>query len=109
MQSKFYVLTMFPYPSGDRLPMGHWYQYGIVDSWARFQRMTGKNVFQPMGFDAFGLPAENFAIKSGVHPDVSTSRETPDAGDRGRPGLPRRRGFNAARGGGRRPRARRAR
>jgi leucyl-tRNA synthetase len=74
LQDKFYVLTMFPYPSGDRLHMGHWYQYGIVDSWARFQAMRGKNVFQPMGFDAFGLPAENFAIKSGIHPDISTSR-----------------------------------
>lgn len=74
MKDKYYVLTMFPYPSGDRLHLGHWYQYSIMDSWARFQRMMGKNVFQPMGFDAFGLPAENFAIKKGIHPDISTSK-----------------------------------
>ena len=68
----FYILTMFPYPSGDKLHMGHWYQYGIMDSWARFMKMRGKNIFHPMGFDAFGLPAENFAIKKGVHPAEST-------------------------------------
>jgi leucyl-tRNA synthetase len=74
LKDKFYILTMFPYPSGDRLHMGHWYQYGIMDTWGRFQRMLGKGVFQPMGYDAFGLPAENFAIKKGIHPDVSTSK-----------------------------------
>ena len=52
--------------------MGHWYNYGVADSYARFMRMNGKNVFQPMGFDAFGLPAENYAIKTGVHPKDST-------------------------------------
>ena len=51
---------------------GHWFNYGPVDSWARFKRMQGYNVFQPMGFDAFGLPAENFAIKTGIHPQDST-------------------------------------
>jgi leucyl-tRNA synthetase len=73
LEDKYYVLVMFPYPSGDRLHMGHWWQYGVMDTWARFQRMRGKNVFFPMGFDAFGLPAENFAIKKGVHPDISTT------------------------------------
>ena len=74
MEDKYYVLVMFPYPSGDRLHMGHWYQYGLMDTWVRYQRMQGKNVFFPMGFDAFGLPAENYAIKHGVHPDTSTTK-----------------------------------
>lgn len=71
-EDPFYVLTMFPYPSGKQLHLGHWFQYGMMDSWARFQKLKGKNVFQPMGFDAFGLPAENYAIKKGVHPQEST-------------------------------------
>ena len=69
---KLYVLEMFSYPSGIQLHAGHWFNYGPVDSWARFKRMQGYNVFQPMGFDAFGLPAENFAIKTGIHPQDST-------------------------------------
>ncbi len=69
---KFYCLEMLPYPSGAKLHIGHWYNYGVTDSFARFMRMNGKNVFQPMGFDAFGLPAENYAIKTGVHPKDST-------------------------------------
>lgn len=69
---KFYMLEMFSYPSGAKLHVGHWYNYGPSDTFARFQRMRGKNVFHPMGFDAFGLPAENYAIKTGIHPQDST-------------------------------------
>ena len=71
--NKLYCLVMFLYPSGDRLHIGHWYNYGPTDTWARFKRMQGYNVFEPMGYDAFGLPAENYAIKVGVHPAVSTA------------------------------------
>ncbi len=71
---KLYVLEMFSYPSGAKLHVGHWYNYGPTDSYARFKRMQGYNVFQPMGFDAFGLPAENYAIKTGVHPKDSTEK-----------------------------------
>ncbi|MBC8478921.1 MAG: leucine--tRNA ligase [FCB group bacterium] len=71
-ENKFYCLNMFGYPSGDRFHVGHWYQYGPADSYARYMKMRGYNVLQPQGFDAFGLPAENYAIKHGVHPAVST-------------------------------------
>ena len=71
---KLYVLEMFSYPSGSQLHAGHWFNYGPVDSWARMKKMQGFNVFQPMGFDAFGLPAENFAIKTGIHPKDSTEK-----------------------------------
>lgn len=70
---KFYTLIMFPYPSGDKLHIGHWYNFGPTDTFARFKKMQGYNVFEPIGFDAFGLPAENFAIKKGVHPAKSTA------------------------------------
>lgn len=70
-EDKFYNLTMFPYPSGSNLHMGHWLNYGGVDTFGRYMRLTGKTVFQPMGFDSFGLPAENYAIKTGVHPEDS--------------------------------------
>lgn len=68
----YYALVMFPYPSGDKLHVGHWYNFAPADSFARFMRMKGHDVMEPMGFDAFGLPAENYAIKSGIHPDAST-------------------------------------
>ncbi len=66
-KSKFYALTMLPYPSGD-LHIGHWYAMTPSDARARFKRMQGYNVFFPIGFDAFGLPAENAAIKHNIHP-----------------------------------------
>ncbi|HEX8940332.1 MAG TPA: leucine--tRNA ligase, partial [Candidatus Limnocylindrales bacterium] len=66
-REKFYLLTMYPYPSGD-LHIGHWYIITPSDAIARFQRMHGRNVFFPIGFDAFGLPAENAAIKNQIHP-----------------------------------------
>ena len=72
IEKKFYCLVMFIYPSGDRLHIGHWYNYGPADTFARFKRMQGLNVFEPMGYDAFGLPAENYAIKQGIHPAIST-------------------------------------
>lgn len=72
IDKKLYVLEMFSYPSGSKLHAGHWYNYGLSDSWARMKRMQGYEIFQPMGFDAFGLPAENYAIKTGVHPHDST-------------------------------------
>ena len=71
-EDKFYCLTTFSYPSGDKLHVGHWYNYGPVDTYARYKKMKGANVFQPQGFDAFGLPAENYAIKNGVPPAEST-------------------------------------
>lgn len=72
LDKKLYCLEMFSYPSGANLHVGHWYNFGLTDSWARMKRLQGFNVFHPMGFDAFGLPAENYAIKTGIHPKDST-------------------------------------
>ncbi len=72
LEKKYYVLEMFSYPSGANLHAGHWYNYSLSDSFARYMRMKGYNIFQPMGFDSFGLPAENYAIKTGIHPSDST-------------------------------------
>ena len=71
-ENKLYCLEMFSYPSAAKLHVGHWYNFGLTDSWARMKRLQGYNVFHPMGFDAFGLPAENYAIKTGIHPKYST-------------------------------------
>ncbi len=70
-EQKYYNLVMLPYPSGD-LHIGHWYNYTGIDAHGRFMRMRGWNVSQPMGFDAFGLPAENAAIKHNIQPRVWT-------------------------------------
>lgn len=73
-KEKLYCLEMFSYPSGAKLHLGHWYNFGVADTWARFKKMQGYNVLEPMGFDAFGLPAENYAIKTGIHPRISTEK-----------------------------------
>lgn len=71
---KKYVLAEFPYPSGAALHIGHMMRFSAADIYSRFLRMSGYNVLFPMGWDAFGLPAENYAIKTGIHPSITTKK-----------------------------------
>ena len=73
-KEKYYCLDMFPYPSGSGLHVGHWRGYVISDVWSRYKLLNGYYIIHPMGWDAFGLPAENYAIKMGVHPAKSTAQ-----------------------------------
>lgn len=77
-KNSLYCLVMFIYPSGAKLHCGHWYNYGPTDTWARFKKLKGYNVFEPIGYDSFGLPAENYAVKTGVHPYDSTMTNIDD-------------------------------
>ena len=72
-EKRRYVLDMFPYPSAQGLHVGHPEGYTATDIYCRYLRMNGYNVLHPMGFDSFGLPAENYAIKKGLHPAVCTA------------------------------------
>ena len=71
---KYYVLDMFPYPSGAGLHVGHPLGYIASDIYTRYKRLCGFNVLHPMGFDSFGLPAEQYAIQTGQHPAVTTAQ-----------------------------------
>jgi len=73
-KEKFYCLDFFPYPSGEGLHVGHWRGYVLSDIMARFYKLHGKNILHPMGYDAFGLPAENAAIKANSHPQIFTEK-----------------------------------
>ena len=72
---KYYVLNMFPYPSGAGLHVGHPLGYIASDIYARYKRLQGFNVLNPMGYDAYGLPAEQYAIQTGQHPAITTVQD----------------------------------
>ena len=75
-KEKFYVLDMFPYPSGSGLHVGHPLGYIASDIFARYKKLKGFNVLHPMGYDSFGLPTEQYAIQTGIHPAVTTEINT---------------------------------
>jgi len=75
-KKKFYALVEFPYPSGEGLHVGHAFTFTLMDIFARKKRMEGFNVLHPMGWDAFGLPTENYALRTGIHPKIVTKRNT---------------------------------
>ena len=77
-KKKYYVLNMFPYPSGAGLHVGHPLGYIASDIYARYKRQQGFNVLNPMGYDAYGLPAEQYAIQTGQHPEKTTFRTSTD-------------------------------
>src|ERR1700754_1321295 len=78
-KEKKFVLVEFPYPSGAGLHMGHLRPYVAADVFSRFHRLRDKEVLFPIGWDAFGLPAENYAIKMGVHPTITTKKNIANA------------------------------
>lgn len=78
-KDKKYVLIEFPYPSGEGLHMGHLRPYTAGDTYSRFLRMNGFEVMYPIGWDAFGLPAENYAIKKGIQPKITTAQNIENA------------------------------
>lgn len=73
---KYYVLDMFPYPSGAGLHVGHPLGYIASDIYSRYKRLKGFNVLHPMGYDSFGLPAEQYALETGQHPAVTTEKSS---------------------------------